>query len=212
MRGRGIAPAPVACATFAGGETIRMVFFQPVNKPWRVDDVRAWLEQIIGNERGRTQGGRFASELADLKRKLDAANALKARPGTEGEGKAVGRAVRQLSATMKKLQADAMGAVFNSLSAFTRVYEPATDITEFYIEHDGQRIDLKAIDSPVKKLSQARRARKLVPARITSIEPEKPAITSTMLIRELETQLGTDFLQTVGWRRVCARLNKKRAA
>jgi hypothetical protein len=139
-RGKGLYPSPVGVAEFAGGEKIRMSFWQHAGRPWKFEPVQRWLCQIIGNERGRASPA-DAKGREDLQRKLQAARTLAASPGTAGEGAAAKRA-------MERLRKKAMEAVFDATGILTRVYPPATDCTSFHIEHDGKRIDLPAPSLP----------------------------------------------------------------
>jgi hypothetical protein len=149
LRGNGLAPAPIAHAEFAGGETIRMSFWQHKAKPWRVKEIRGWLCQIIGNERGRCSGTHLAA-MDNLLRKIAAARALSINPGaTDDERAAAERAMTRLR---KRQQREAQAAVINASNILTKVYESAADLTRFWVEHDGKVIDPAQIEGKQKRL------------------------------------------------------------
>jgi hypothetical protein len=191
-RGKGLYPSPVAVAEFAGGEKIRMSFWQHAGKPWKFEPVSRWLCQIIGNERGRASRA-DAKGREDLRRKLEAARALAAAPGTVGEGAAAKRA-------MERLRKKAMEEVFDASSILTRVYPPATDCISFHIEHEGKRIDPTAVSLPKQKTQK----------RVVTPVPDPVAAEQSIaaLVKAMETHLGADFLDTKAWRRVRARASR----
>ena len=157
-RGKAMYPPPVACARFAGGESIRMSFWQPSGKPWRVEPVKAWLCRIIGEERGvaRPQVGQRLAKV----------RALAERPGTPGEQVAALAAMQRIDAVLETYRG--------------RKREPATDILDFWVEHDGKRVDLAAAQQ------------KALPARKPRLAAVKPVALpapvddrATMLLRQL---------------------------
>lgn len=56
---KGVYPAPIYVAEFAGGEKIRVSYFSPKGKPLttRLDAVRPWVAGIIGRERANSAAG-----------------------------------------------------------------------------------------------------------------------------------------------------------
>jgi antirestriction protein ArdC len=126
LRGKGIYPLPVAVAEFAGGEQIRMTFFQEAGRPWNLAAARRLLAQTIGNERGRMNAGDHPS----AERRRAAVRALVERPGTPGEGTAAKDALVRLAPCQGNIGP---------------VYPPATDFRSFHIEHAGKQIDTTAL-------------------------------------------------------------------
>jgi hypothetical protein len=166
-------PPPVACAEFAGGEKIRMSFCQMAGKPWDFTRARRLLAQTIGNERGRSTPVHH-KDLENLRRKVEAARTLAARPGSAGEGDAAKRALARLSKSEKLLaEKQAMAAAFDALNVYTRVYAPATDFVLFWVEHDGKRIDPAKIEAPARKALGSPRKRGSSPVAIPTPEPAK---------------------------------------
>ena len=133
IKGRALYPPPVAHATFAAGETIRMSFYQPAGKPWRFEAARGMLAQAIGNERVYL-AREAATDDAALTRKVQA---LHDRPGTEGERCAAAEALKRIDA--RKLMAE-LSAKIDALPRMN-AHAPARDLIAFWIEHDGKRID-----------------------------------------------------------------------
>ncbi len=162
VRGRGMFPPPVACAEFAGGEKIRMSFYQPAGRPWRFNAARGMLAQVIGNERAR----RFAPH-----RERDATEqkviALLERPGTKAEGEAASAALYRIKRSARAV----METLADKLDRLprTNAWPPATDFVDFYIEQDGRRVDAVPISAQPKQA----RLPATVAAPVVSLAAEK---------------------------------------
>lgn len=134
---KGIYPAPVYVAEFAGGETIRMSFWSPKNKPLtaRAPAVRAWLAGIIGGERDAEASKSCGAHSLGSMRVGCGAVA----PAEAWFASTAGR--RFLRSIAAQLVADVCGArVAAKLFRSRIVSEPATDMIAGHIEHDGQVI------------------------------------------------------------------------
>lgn len=207
LRGKSIYPPPVAIAEFAGGEKIRMTFWQQAGRPWDFGHARRLLAQAIGNERGRG-GSAYAAATADLDRKIAAARAIAADLGINLEEadtarKGVERLEKRRLAKIKEAQTAVLDAVSTKFRGFPR----ATDFIEFYVEHDGKIIDPATLPAnpPRARLMSKSSAPDRLPSPATAANAPAP-IEIAALMTEIETRLGEGFLDTKAWRRVRARI------
>ncbi len=84
-------------------------------------------------------------------------------------------------------------------------YPPASDFVAFYIEHDGKRYDEQTARVPsYRPKLKIRRAMEAL-ATISISTQTKPRVLGELMI-EMETHLGSDFLDTKAWRRVRSRV------
>jgi hypothetical protein len=159
-------PPPVACATFAGGETIRMSFWQPANKPWRFAPIRAWLCQVIGNERGRNSST-YSAAAARLDKKISAARQLANRGATHGEREAGTQAMARLE---RRRQHELMEASFSAFSErYGRRFRPADDLMDFWVEHDGKSYRPETLPSPISLRNSASVAPSLIISKMRAL-------------------------------------------
>ncbi len=139
IRGKSIFPSPVAVAEFAGGEKIRMSFWQAAGRPWNFIGARRLLAQTIGNERAH----RGAFQAANSRyAALAAAHAIADRGATEGERAAGVRAVSRLKEAQHRDAKKVMERLSERIDALagTSGNQPATDFVMFHVEHDGKTI------------------------------------------------------------------------
>jgi hypothetical protein len=182
-------PPPVAVAEFAaGGETIRMSFWQPAGKPWRFDAARRLVAQVIGNARSRQPID--AKQSKTDKARLVKAKKLADRPGTEGEGEAAKAAVERISASLRVYSQPRYNA-----------HPPATDFINFYVEHDGQRYEP---GQEIKRVSQPKRTKVSTIVSAPALVPQQP-LEVAALLAQLEERLGPELAEFRSWKRVRAR-------
>lgn len=197
-------PAPIAVAEFAGGETIRMSFWQPAGKPWRFAAARRLLAQTIGNERARE--GATAESLKMTTASEQKIKALYDRPGTDGEKAAAGAALKRKQLAAKKIMA-ALAIRLDNLARYN-AHPPATDFVTFYVEQDGRRIEPNVGEiagGAAKRIAAPRKRTATVASEqiIAIVAAPKPL---DAMLSEMESQLGDGFLETKAWRRVRARV------
>ncbi len=121
IRGKSIFPSPVAVAEFAGGEKIRMSFWQAAGRPWNFIGARRLLAQTIGNERAH----RGAFQAANSRyAALAAAHAIADRGATEGERAAGVRAVSRLKEAQHRDAKKVMERLSERIDADGKTIQP----------------------------------------------------------------------------------------
>jgi len=193
-RGAAIFPAPVAVAEFAGGEKIRMTFWQAAGRPWNFDHARRLVAQVIGNERARSGAVAAAGTRAQA---LASAIHMAQHGATAGERDAGAYAAERLQKAHKPEARQIMARLAALIDGLPNYggHRPATDFVAFHIEHDGKIIQPPApvvrLPKPAARQLRGSTTKMAVKVGVAVAPPAKPVQQPRDLVRLLAAVIGS---------------------